>query len=279
MKKITIAITFIVLSVLACQTGATPAAPNNSSVETIVASTLQAYTQEAPKGISISFQNVSFVIPDGLASGATSELAPQTREEDSGPWGVAPEHVEFALTGYLIPRQGFGAVVHIYPAQEYAAVNSWANSSLTRLQAVLANPSILTNDTLPTIPFNGAAAQQYAAQAKLIPFNGGNGVRMLSQYSQFPGPIIKDNSFYHYEGLTADGKYMVAIAVPITLPLQSTPENTSADGVPYPNDLTDTAGLTAYFQGITNKLNSANPDTFYPALGLLDALVQSIIVK
>jgi hypothetical protein len=168
----------------------------------------------------------------------------------------------------------------VYPAQEYAAANSWAEGSITRLQAVLANSGgPLTNDTLPTIPFNGAAAQQYAAQAKLISFNAGSGVRMVSQYGQFPGHVTKDNSFYHYEGLTSDGKYMVAILFPVILPLQSTAENPSADGVPYPNDISDTAGLTAYYQGITNLLDAANPETFLPTLNLLDELVQSISIQ
>jgi hypothetical protein len=193
---------------------------------------------------------------------------------------MAPEHVEITLNGYLLPEEISKPVIHVYPAQEYAAANSWAESSITRLQAVLANPSgPLTNDTLPTIPFNGAAAQQYAAQAKLISFNSGSGVRMVSQYGQFPGQVTKDNSFYHYEGLTSDGKYLVAVSFPVVLPLQSTAENPSADGVPYPGDISDTAGLTAYYQGITNLLDAANPETFRPTLNLLDELVQSISIQ
>lgn len=238
-------------------------------------------TQPQSNGVSVSFQNVSFVIPEGLASGATSELIPAVDETVGGPWGVAPEYISFTLTDYS-GRQGefYKAVVNIYPAAEYTAVNSWAASSLTRLQTLLASPATpLTNDNLSTVPFNGAAAQQYAAQAKFIPFNGGNGLSMLSQYAQFPGPILKDNSFYHYEGLTSDGKYFVAVLFPITLPLQSTAENPSADGIIHPSDISDTAALTAYYQSITDKLNAASPDSFQPSLTLLDSLIQSITVS
>jgi hypothetical protein len=150
------------------------------------------------------------------------------------------------------------------------------------LQALLASPATpLTNDNLSTVPFNGAAAQQYAAKAQFIPFNGGNGVSMISQYAQFPGPILRDNSFYHYEGLTSDGKYFVAVLFPVTLPLQSTSENPNADGLPnpYPSDITDTAALTAYYQGITDHLTAASADSFQPSLTLLDALIQSITVS
>ena len=271
MKKFFLFAWLAVFILSACNLPGGSAAPTQISVEPAV---------EQSQGIAISFQNISFIIPDGLAETVTSEIIPLMDDTNSGPWGVAPEHIEIALNEYPLPIKIFKPTIHLYPASEYAAANSWAESSITRLQDVLANPSVpLTNDNLPTIPFNGAAAQQYAAQAKLIEFNSGTGVRMVSQYGQFPGPIIRDNSFYHYEGLTSDGKYMVAILFPVILPLQTTADNTSADGILYPSDITDTDGLTVYYQGITEKLNAAEAATFQPSLTLLDALVQSITVS
>jgi hypothetical protein len=231
-------------------------------------------------GIPVSFQNISFVIPEGMASGAASELIPAADETNSSPWGIAPEHTVFTLNDFSGHLEVYKAEIHIYPAQEYASVNSWANKSLTHLQAILASPAItLTNDNLPTVPFNGAAAQLYAAQAKLLDFNGGKGVRMISHYGQFPGHVTMDGSYYHYEGLTSDGKYMIAVMLPIILPLQSTANNPDADGVPYPSNISDTAGLAAYYQGITDKLNSFNPDSFQPSLTQFDALIQSITIN
>lgn len=288
-KKIIIPVICLAIVALAC--GGTVPSVDQPNLETVVAATLQAITQQAANnpaptsqpeatGISVSFQNVSFVIPEGLASGASSEIIPAADEASGGPWGVAPEYIEFVLMDYS-PRDDFRPpVIRIYPAQEYAAANSWAQSSLAKLQAILASPSMpMTNDNLPTIPFNGAAAQQYASQAKIVSFANGSGVRMTSQYAQFPGPILKDGSYYHYEGLTNDGKYMVAIMVPVTLPIQATAENPSADGIIYPSDISDTTALDAYFQGVTDLLNAASPDSFQPNLNLLDALIQSIQIK
>ena len=288
-KKIIIPVICLAIVALAC--GGTVPPVDQPNLETVVAATLQAITQQAANnpaptsqpeatGISVSFQNVSFVIPEGLASGASSEIIPAADEASGGPWGVAPEYIEFVLMDYS-PRDDFRPpVIRVYPAQEYAAANSWAQSSLAKLQAILASPSMpMTNDNLPTIPFNGAAAQQYAAQAKIVSFANGSGVRMTSQYAQFPGPILKDGSYYHYEGLTNDGKYMVAIMVPVTLPIQATAENPSADGIIYPSDISDTTALDAYFQGVTDFLNAASPDSFQPNLNLLDALIQSIQIK
>lgn len=288
-KKIIIPVICLAIVALAC--GGTVPSVDQPNLETVVAATLQAITQQAANnptptsqpeatGISVSFQNVSFVIPEGLASGASSEIIPAADEASGGPWGVAPEYIEFVLMDYS-PRDDFKPpVIRIYPAQEYAAANSWAQGSLAKLQAILASPSMpMTNDNLPTIPFNGAAAQQYAAQAKIVSFANGSGVRMTSQYAQFPGPILKDGSYYHYEGLTNDGKYMVAIMVPVTLPIQATADNPSADGIIYPSDISDTTALDAYFQGVTDLLNAASPDSFQPNLNLLDALIQSIQIK
>ena len=288
-KKWITSFLILLVSTLAC--GGTAPLADQPTIETVVAATLQAMTEQAANnptptsqavtsGSLVYFQNVSFVIPEGLAIATSNEIVPAVDESTGGPWGVAPEYIEFVLVNYSPSDDFFPPIIRIYPAQEYAALNPWAQSSLGKLQAILASPSMpLTNENLSTIPFNGAAAQQYAAQAKLIAFQSGNGVGMLSQYAQFPGPILKDNSYYHYEGLTSDGKYMVAIMLPVTLPLQATAENPSADGVIYPSDISDVNALNAYFQGVTDLLNAASPDSFQPNLALLEALIQSIQIQ
>ena len=288
-KKWITSFLILLVSTLAC--GGTAPLADQPTIETVVAATLQAMTEQAANnptptsqavtsGSLVYFQNVSFVIPEGLAIATSNEIVPAVDESTGGPWGVAPEYIEFVLVNYSPSDDFFPPIIRIYPAQEYAALNPWAQSSLGKLQAILASPSMpLTNENLSTIPFNGAAAQQYAAQAKLIAFQSGNGVGMLSQYAQFPGPILKDNSYYHYEGLTSDGKYMVAIMLPVTLPLQATAENPSADGVIYPSDISDVNALNAYFQGVTDLLNAASPDSFQPNLTQIEALIQSIHIQ
>lgn len=279
MKKIFALVLVATTLLSACNMPGIAAQPTAASTEAPAVDVPTAAQQSG--GIPVSFQNVSFVIPDGLASGATSEIIPAADESTGGPWGAAPQYISFTLTDYTGRKDNsFAAVINIYPVAEYVSANSWAESSFTRLQALLASPAMpLTNDNLPRVPFNGSAEQQYAAQAKFISFNGGNGLSMISQYGQFPGSVTKDNSFYHYEGLTSDGKYFIAALFPVNLPLQSTAENPNADGVTHPEDISDTAALTAYYQGITDILNAANADSFQPSLNSLDALIQSITVN
>lgn len=75
MKKFTIAILVILLALVACNSSNTTPKVEQPNVETVVAATLQAVTENAPtlqpSGIPVSYQNISFVIPQGLADGAT----------------------------------------------------------------------------------------------------------------------------------------------------------------------------------------------------------------
>jgi hypothetical protein len=249
------------------------------------------------ESISVAYENVSLSIPAGLGSGADGETVQVPN--DIGPWGVSPDYIRFTLKGYPFPAPNayYQPEVRIYPAAEYAQVNGWAAESLKRLQFVLANPSMslasemapngaLANppterpeNSLPNVPFMGSAAQVYAAQAKRLSFVSGNGVRMISAYAQYAAPITQRDSFYHYEGLTQDGKYFVVVTMPVVLPVYSDDTNPGENGITYPsNDMGNTAALDAYYKGMIGLLDVSSPEGFNPMLTQLDALVQSITV-
>lgn len=288
MKKMWIALLASLFLLAACipSQPATPATPN---VEAIVAATMQALTQAAPPtpqppGMLVSFQNVSFVIPNGLATNALAGVVPAVQPTNESPgWDVAPEHVKFELDNYALYGRFHDPVIRVYPAQEYAAMSGSAKQSMERLQAILTNPSApMEEKALPNIPFFGAG-QMMAAQVTRLGFNNGNGVRLIAQYGQAVMPITSDQVFYHFQGLTSDGKYYVIAMLPISHPLlASGPDPTVAPppgGVPFPDMMnSDAAAFEAYFQAVANLLNTADPNSFSPALPLLDALVQSITI-
>ncbi len=236
----------------------------------------------AQGGIQVSYQNVSLVIPAGLASGADSEIGAAIEAPDGYYTASnAPAFTRVILKDYpvLSSDDFYKPEVRIYPAAEYTAMSLWAAETLKRLQNVLANPSSpLENDILPNVAFMGSAAQNYAAQVKILPFQNGNGVRMISHYAQYPAPISQNESFYHYEGLTQDGKYYVVVEMPLILPIYSDGNNPGENGITYPADRNNPAEMVAYYKSMTNLLNSAGQETFKPTLAQLDALVQSIIV-
>ena len=279
--------------ILACSFAIAPASqPGN--VSTIVAATFQALTSAAPattattalQGVPVTYFNVSFVIPENLASSASTQTIPAADEQNGGPWAVAPQHLEFKLNDYNLPPGYFSEIlIDVYPAQEYANTYDGANISLQRLRALLSNPSTLpTNENLPQVPYFNAASM-IAAQVKLIQFKTGTGVRMITQYGQAVGPIANNGTFYHYEGLTNDGKYYVVAVLPIEAKFLASGNSdpsapVPADGIPFPGyNYTDPSYYNNYFKAVTDKMNATPDDSFAPSLVTLDSLIQSMQIS
>jgi len=236
-------------------------------------------TPAGPKGTAVSANGVSFVIPVGLGSDANADTVAEVMGTPDNPgWDVAPVHYKFALQGYPVAGAPLAnePTILVYPAKEYAAVNTGAANSLERLRAILAAPSApLTREGLPSIPFFNAA-QIMASNTKMIAFQGGTGVRMLVHYAQGLTPVDNQNLSYHFHGLTADGKYYVIAILPITAPFLPQDYNAPlpANGVPFPDD---PAAYESYLNKIAELLTAAEKgNTLAPDIKLLDALVQSI---
>jgi hypothetical protein len=257
-------------------------------VGTIVASTMQALTvapgqnvstpiPNQPGGIPVSYENVSFVIPSGTAGGANTETIPSVDTNGGAPWEVAPAHLRFTLTGYQLQGKFFEPQIYVYPADQYAQVNSVASEQIERIKKALAGSPLL-KETIPNVPFFNAG-HIIAVGIQLIKFQNGSGVRELTQYDQYPAPINNHELFYHFEGLTTDGKYYVIAVLPITAPVLAEDEkpesSVPAGGIPIPPS---TGPTDVYYFSVSEKLNSLTPDSFTPALNSLDALIQSILV-
>lgn len=282
------------LLILSACLPAQPAATAGPGLETIVAATFQAMTAAAPLatatatppgGIPVSFQHVSFIIPEGLALGANAEITPLAGEENSPPWDVAPEHIRFELYGYDDQLAKARAMdILVYPAQEYARMNVGAERSLSKLQAIIAAPDApMIEENLPAPPFFNAA-QMFAAQVKRVQFASGTGVRMMVEYGQAVGAIANSATLYHFQGLTNDGRYYIVAILPLGAailidggdPLAPPP----AGGVQFPGYTTlNPSDYESYFQAVTSALNSAAPTVFSPSLETLDALIESITIS
>lgn len=278
----------ILLVALACNLGAPTQASTQPGVETIVAATVQAFKTDLPptevvqpSGTPVSFQNVSFVIPEGVATGADAKAVPAQTEAEAPPWDVAPEHIVFSFTGWSKEdTNNMRPTMMVFPAQEYADANPGAGQSLPALKELIANSSAsLTVDSIPPVPYYNAA-QTITAQSSRLDFQSGSGIRTVTFYAQFPGPILKDGQFYYYQGLTSDGQYYVIATLPIVSPLKSTADNPSADGPTYPDPSTvaNPSAYDMYYPAMMEILDAASPDSFSPSLNQIDALIQSITV-
>jgi len=102
----------------------------------------------------------------------------------------------------------------------------------------------------------------------------------LTQYDQYPAPINNHELFYHFEGLTSDNQYYIIAVLPVTAPMLAEDEKPEspvpAGGIPIQ---TGVGTNNTYYFLVTEKLNSQAPDTFTPSITMLDALIQSILVK
>jgi hypothetical protein len=262
-------------------------------VETTVATTIATTTQtdtavhsespltQAPtqaNGTPVSFENVSFVIPSELAASANTETMTSVTSNSGAPWEVVPTHLRFTLTGYQLQGKFHEPRILVYPAEEYANLNSNAAEQIENIKKILAGATIL-KETFPRIPgFN--AEPLIAAHIQLLPFQNGSGIRWLTQYAQYAAPINNNELFYNFDGLTDDGKFYVIAILPVNAPILAADEKPEATvpegGVPIPTDI----GVNnIYYISITERLNSLTPDAYTPSLNTLDTLIQSILVK
>jgi hypothetical protein len=288
-KQIRFGVFGILMTSLACSISTiTPITPTPADqVGTIVAATMQALTA-APSpsvstpnqasGIPVSYEDVSFVIRNGLASAANPEKMTAVETNSGAPWEIAPTHLRFTLTGYPLQGKFFEPQIFVYPADAYAQVNPAAGEQIERLKKAAAGSPLL-KETLPNVPFFNAA-HLIAARIQLLNFQNGSGVRELTQYDQYPAPINNHELFYHFEGLTSDNQYYIIAVLPVTAPMLAEDEKPEspvpAGGVPIQ---TDVGPNNTYYFLVTEKLNSQAPDTFTPSITMLDALIQSILVK
>jgi hypothetical protein len=285
------------LALAACAPVQPPTAGPN--VETIVAATLAALTAGAPPpqpiatsepplppsaqpdGKAVSYGNVSFFLPAGVATNALAGTVPAIPFQDGPVMDAAPEHIKFQLEGYALYNDTFHEpYLLVIPAAEYAALNPAGANSIARLQALINGTAAPAPENLPHVAFFNAA-QAFAAQIQMVSFQNGRGVRFLTEYAQYYVTANNRDLFYEFQGLTSDGKYYILAILPASHPLLAPDEDYAAfvpaGGVPFPGMENQTA-LDAYYPAVENLLNVTSADRFTPTLANLDALVQSILV-
>jgi hypothetical protein len=235
-------------------------------------------TNTVSTGGVVKMSNVSFTIPLGVARDAQSEMVSAVTDENSSPWWqIAPGHLKFTLTDYQLQGKFLEPQIWVYPADEYAQLNANAADQIQRLKTVIGGAP-LTKENMPNWVMN--AGQLISTKMKVIDFQNGRGVRFVTQYDQYPAPINNRELFYHFQGLTNDGKYYVVATLPVTssiLPEDEMPEAAvPAGGVPVP---TATGPDPVYYDAVTKALEGMYEDSFNPSLFQLDALIQSMTVN
>ena len=238
-------------------------------------------------GPNVAYGPVHFTADLALGSGVSARLVPEEIPTDSGApeqWITHPAYLELMFVNYPLQNTFHEPRLQVYPADEFAQVNSGAADAIQQLKAVLGQAPNLPAGNIPFLPvFN--AAQVVRADIQFLNFQNGSGIRFVTQYDQAPIPINNHELFYTFQGLTSDGAYYVSAILPLSAPFLAPDDNPNhpapADAVPAPdfNNPDFGAAWGAYIDTVTTRLNQLDPQQFNPALPVLDALVQSLEVK
>ena len=231
---------------------------------------------------TVAFDGFSFALDDALATNVNLVQYPGDPVDLAQPGGPEPAHTRFLLYDtFPAPESQWDAIggLRVYRTADIAAYE-FSAVQLAQLQALLAQrpdlaPFMATsagsaaNSALPMLPVV-PAAQVFRAQAQYVDLPGLSGIRYLTYYSQGISPLTANDIQYTFQGLSADGQYFVTALFTLHTPLfpEEIPQDFNYDAF--------VAGFADYMSQSVAALNAAAPGDFSPALGQLDALVQSI---
>ncbi len=219
----------------------------------------------------VCFNVLCFSYPEGEDYGAHPSVLPAELEME---WFAVPEHDDFTFYDYPLNDTFHKAHFAIYSVAEFLEVNQDAEESLANLDTFLA----LKAEHPETVPlvlpiFN--AAQMITVQVEYLTFEGGSGVRFVSQYGQAAWPVNNQDIFYAFQGLTDDGSYFISAILPVTHP------SLPADGESYIGDGYEAFINTyeTYLIDIESQLDLENPASFFPKLTALDEMLETMQVE
>jgi hypothetical protein len=230
-----------------------------------VPSELATVTPEAAPDLCVTGFCLSY--PPGLGFTAQANTKPAQLEPDV--W-AEPEHLELLFNGYPLVDTRLTPHLGVYDAGDFRAVNPNAGDMLDQLQELLGEQPAAP-ETIPLLPmFN--AAQMITTDVEYIEFEGGSGVRFVTQYGQAVWPINNYDLFYAFTGLSTDGSRLVTAIMPVAN--QALPDD--AEEV-IAGDMDEfMQGYESYIESIQALLDSAPPGSFTPNLDLLDGMMRSI---
>ncbi|GAB4404724.1 MAG: hypothetical protein OHK003_32610 [Anaerolineales bacterium] len=287
-KKLSVVFSVLLFASLACGLIA-PTPAEEIDFDAAVAATLTAIALQsqpmpaAPTetgGVAVSFSGSEFVIPPGLATGATPSTIPASLDPQAPIWDIYPSYVEFTLDGYILQGTFHEPRIRIYPVAEFESANEGAAQIINELRILLAAIEAPLPVNLPFLPlFN--AGQVFHAKEQFFPFKNGTGIRFLTQFGQDISPVNNHSLFYTFQGLTSDGRYYVSAILPANAPFLvefPSPEfPVPSGGIPF--DWENWENTQSYMDAVTQQINSADPAVFNPPLTMLDALIQSILIQ
>jgi hypothetical protein len=242
-----------------------------TDLEELYQTTLNSYAYITPtQGLEGNAPQEVALNVDGVAQGFTSQVYEAVPASQDSPWWVPmPQHLQLTLQGYPVSNHLKQPQIFVYPVKDLE-VNEVATQFAGSLQALLQGQP--AGEELPYLPLDNSA-QMMVARRKYLDFMNGKGVSYLTQYTQGIVPVNNHELVYTYQGLTNDGKYYVAVVMPVNLASLPTEGNWDGQEPPTGSD------YTKNMRDIVATLDEQQASAFTPDLDKLDTLVQSIEIK
>jgi hypothetical protein len=227
---------------------------------------------------NVTCNELSFYLDPALGSGYECETVPESSSSDI-PMDIFiyPTHTELTIQNYPLIHTQFAPQVTIYPVNRFSEL---LPDVLPRLVSDL--ESLISSGTwssrvlpfLPPLPMT----QTFFSHETVISFNGGQGVRFITDYNEASHPISNRTIFYTFQGLTDDRMYWVAVTLPISNPILPA----DVDFPPPPEGNTIESwfqNYSSYVSDVKDALEAQTPGSFSPTINILDSLVESITVR
>jgi heat shock protein HslJ len=170
-----------------------------------------------------------------------------------------------------------GGYVAVYPVEAYrliwdAAGDPFVDDTLTALEALLGEQPANPAPPLPVLP-QMSATNDFATQVSYLDLaDGGAGVRFIGRFVQDVSPIENYQLRYVFQGLSADGQFLIVANMPVTttvLPAEALPMNDE--------EYSQFAAVyDTYLAEMTAALNTLAATDFSPDLAMLDAMLASV---
>ncbi len=228
-----------------------------------------------PAPPTVACSELSLSLDPALGSGAACESLPEVASS-SIPMDIFiyPAHTELTLQGYPLSGTQWEGMAWVYPVERFAELLPGViPQRLADLQGLIAGGT-WGGGALPFLP-PVPDYQSFYSHLAVVPFNSGRGIRYVTEYDESRMPISSRNIFYTFQGLTADGKYWVALTLPVSSPLLPRSEETLPAGHSLQSINQE---YSAYAAEVKAALEAQPEDSFYPTLQALDALVASITI-
>jgi hypothetical protein len=227
---------------------------------------------------NITCNELSFYLDPALGSGYECETVPESSSSDI-PMDIFiyPTHTELTIQNYPLIHTQFAPQVTIYPVNRFSELlPDVLPRRVSDLESYISSGNWSSRELpfLPPLPL----IQTFFSHETVISFNGGQGVRFITDYNEINHPISNRTIFYTFQGFTDDGMYWVAVTLPISNPIL--PED--VDFPPPPDDYTIESwfqNYKSYVSDVKDALEAQAPGSFSPTINILDSLVKSISIR